>query len=118
MRRYGVLLIAAVLFVTVGCEPFERLTIDTSSLPDGYVGQPYAAWVRTSGGHGNVFITVKDGQLPPGIGFGQDENDGKLDGTPALAGPYLFTVEARDSSSSSEPDPATVVTKGFAITIH
>ncbi len=104
--------------VIVGCTELDPFEISTTSLPDGKVGESYSAWIRTTGGHGNVSIRVLSGQLPPGVSFRQEERDARLSGTPSLARDFLFTVEARDSSSSSEPDPAVVVTQGFAITVN
>jgi len=118
MRLASVLLLGALLLcVAPGCDEFEPLEIVTNALPDGQVGQTYAARIETEGGYGGVTISVLSGQLPPGISFTQDEEDAVLAGVPSLAGTYLFTVEARTSGHDSLKANS-IVSKGFAILVR
>jgi len=117
MRFVAVLLLGATLLcLAPACMEFEELEIVTNALPDGQVGQTYAARIETEGGYGSVTIRVLSGQLPPGISFSQDEEDAELAGVPALAGTYLFTVEARTGGHDSM-NVNSVVSKGFAIEV-
>ena len=68
-------------------------SIRTQSLPDGVVGIPYGTTLshNCSGRStwNDAFWTATD-PLPPGINLSRD---GRLSGTPQVAGPYSFTVE-------------------------
>ncbi len=116
MRLFSALLGAALLCLVPSCTEFDELEIVTSSLPDGQVGQTYAARIETEGGYGGVVIRVLSGQLPPGVSFTQDDEDAELKGTPVLAGTYLFTVEARTGSDSLKA--SSIVSKGFVILVR
>ena len=117
MTAARALLLAAVLACLLpGCDELAPFQIDTTSLPDGTVGTPYSARVRTSGGRGRVTVRFLDGQLPPGVGMRQVERDGEFYGTPTRAGDFQFTVEARDSLDDG--GPASVVTFGYAIAVR
>ena len=105
-------------FLWFGCTDLEPFRIDTYCLPDGSVGQDYDARIETSGGHGNVTLRFLDGQLPPGVGFRQQDEVGRLYGIPAREGDYQFTIEARDSSGTDTPSPDGIVTFGYAVTIN
>jgi len=110
-------LFGAVIFsVFAGCTEFQDLEIVTSSLPEGRAGQVYAGRIETRGGYGSLTLRVLSGQLPPGVGFRQHDEDAELDGTPVLAGDYLFTVEARDGHDTL--NQTTIVSKGFLITVR
>ena len=109
----GVVLLA-VLF---GCEPFEPFEFTTFDLVAGSLGQVYSDTIRTAGGYGNVSMRVTDGQLPPGVGLRLADRHGVFYGRPSRTGDFQFTVEARDSSSGDEPDPADIITQGFAIRV-
>jgi hypothetical protein len=102
------------LCLAPGCTEFDELEIVTNALPDGQVGQTYAARIETTGGY-DVTIRVLSGQLPPGISFTQDDEDAKLDGVPVLAGTYLFTVEARTGHDTL--NVKSIVSKGFVIKV-
>jgi hypothetical protein len=101
-----------------GCKPFEHLDITTTALRDGKVGQTYADTIRTSGGSDPVSVRLFAGQLPPGIGLRPRDDYAVLSGTPALAGQYLFTVEARDQSDDTSSWHGETVARGFVITVQ
>jgi hypothetical protein len=116
IRRHLFAGLAAVL-VMLGCTDLEPFRIDTYDLPNGRVGEAYDARIETSGGHGNVSLRFLDGQLPPGIGFRQQDEAGQLYGVPSRDGDYQFTIEARDSSGAEAPSPDGIVTFGYAVTV-
>ena len=62
--------------------------INTTSLPDGTVGTPYAAQLSKTGNAGTWSISY--GSLPPGITL---SSGGALSGTPTAAGDSLFIVK-------------------------
>ena len=115
LRRIAVLAVFAVIIT--GCTEYDPFQFTTFSLSNGTVGRTYADTIRTTGGYGNVSIRLVEGQLPPGIGMRQQDCDAVLYGQPSRTGEFQFTIEARDSSSSEEPDPADIVSQGFAITV-
>lgn len=106
---------AALLLGLLACTALDPFQFATFSLRDGAVGQAYADTIHTAGGRGQVSMRLADGQLPPGVGLRVADRSGILYGRPTRAGDFLFTVEARDSASGS--NPADIVTQGFAITI-
>jgi hypothetical protein len=117
MTATRILVGAVLLAVLFGCGPFEPFEFTTFNLDAGRLGQAYSDTIHTAGGHGNVSMRVTDGQLPPGVGLRLDDRHGVLYGQPSRTGDFQFTVEARDSSSSDEPDPADIITQGFAIRV-
>ena len=73
----------------------------TLSLSDivggGTVGQPYDVTIGVTGAQVSSGLQLKAmGALPPGL---QLETDGRLHGTPTVAGMTMFTVEASDGNS-------------------
>lgn len=64
------------------------LSITTTALPDGIVGQPYSITLQTSGGTGSMSWGVLSGALPAGLTL---LANGALSGTPTVAG--SFTAE-------------------------
>jgi hypothetical protein len=108
--------VAVALLLLVGaCDEWGDFDIVTTTLRDGRVGQAYADTIRTEGGHGTVTIHLVSGNLPPGVSLRQAGRNAVLNGTPTYADTFLFTVEARDSTDSS--DVADVVAKGLALVV-
>jgi Putative Ig domain/Immunoglobulin domain/Immunoglobulin I-set domain len=82
------------------------LTIVTTSLPNGTVGQSYSAQLEAQGGTQPYRWRVT-GNLPRGLTL---SGSGAISGTPGRAGTYNFTVRVTDSASHS-------ASKGFRVTI-
>jgi hypothetical protein len=70
-----------------------RLTVTTTSLPNGGVGAPYTASLNASGGTpGYTWSEVSGGAIPKGVSLG---SSGIFNGAPQVAGnfgPYVFQV--------------------------
>jgi len=71
-----------------------RVTITTTTLPDGTVGSPFSAVVDASGGYTPYTWALVSGALPNGISTAASSNTESLDltGTPKTAGTYSFTI--------------------------
>ena len=74
------------------------LTISTSSLPGGTVGQSYARSLTASGGTPPYAWAVSAGTLPAGLALAAD---GAISGTPTTAGASTFTIRVTDAASQS-----------------
>ncbi len=85
--------------VAVGVtEAIAPLTVTTTALPGGIVGQAYPATaLSASGGTGPLAWTVSTGALPAGLGL--DSSTGAISGTPTTGGTASFTVTATDSET-------------------
>lgn len=69
------------------------------ALPDGIVGQPYAALVEATGGDGEPYDwAVTEGVLPDGVEL--DPATGEIAGVPTAAGMFEFTVEVDGVTSA------------------
>ncbi len=91
---------AVVPFVIV-----SSVSVTTSSLPLGTVGNVYSTTLQASGGTGTSYNwSVVSGALPPGVlldGVAQGNTAGQLLGVPTSAGTYNFTVQATGSASAT-----------------
>ena len=96
------------LNVTVTPPP-AALTITTTSLPDGTVGQLYSRPVQATGGTGALTWTISAGSLPPNLNL--DPATGVISGTPTRTGTSSFTVRVQDAAGQSD-------TQGLSITIN
>lgn len=67
-----------------------------SPLPPGTNDEPYAVWIEATDADS---FSVTDGTLPPGLELA---TNGLLSGTPGVAGPYAFTVQATNAYGFSE----------------
>lgn len=74
-------------------DPPQLQITSSCPLPAASTGVPYNARVTASGGSGEYTWSVI-GSLPPGLAI---RSDGRLSGTPTMAGPYLFRLRAEDS---------------------
>ncbi len=75
----------------------ETLTITTTSLPDGMVGEAYSAMPEATGGATPYTWSISAGKLPAGLSLNPDS--GKISGTPTESGRAEFTVKVKDSES-------------------
>jgi len=88
--------------------PAGVLTITTTSLPNGTVGQPYSRPVQATGGSGALTWSISAGSLPPNLAL--DAATGVISGTPTAPGTSSFTVRAVDAVGQSD-------TQALSITI-
>lgn len=86
------------------------VTVTTSSLPDGVVGQVYSQSLSAAGGTPPYSWTVVNGALCDGL---QLSSGGSITGTPTQAQTCSFTVQAADSDS-----PPVTGTRTLGITIQ
>jgi hypothetical protein len=86
------------------------LTITTTSLPSGTMGQAYSAQVAVSGGTTPYTWSITSGQLAAGLSL--NSTTGAITGTPTEAETSSFTVEVEDSSS-----PVQTTTANLSITV-
>ena len=85
----------------------HTVTITTSTLPDGKVGEAYS---QTLAADGTAPITWSiSGALPDGLKL--DENTGGISGTPTTAGTSTFTVKAENSAGSDTKELSIAITK-------
>jgi hypothetical protein len=70
------------------------LTIITTSLPNGIVGQPYSQQLAATGGTPPYKWSAAT-SLPPGLSL---TSDGLIQGTPTTAGTFSFTIIVTDST--------------------
>lgn len=87
------------------------LSIVTSSLPNGVVGQAYSATLTSAGGNPPVTWSISSGSLPSWATL--NANTGAITGTPNAAATTSFTVKATDSSTPT----AQTATKALSITV-
>lgn len=86
------------------------LTITSTSVIDGIVGQYYSAALTASGGTPPYRWTLIGGALPPGLGI---SSGGLIEGIPTGISSYSFAVQVFDSSS-----PVRVDARFLSITIR
>jgi hypothetical protein len=81
--------------IQVGDAP---LAVDTTSLPDGTVGQAYSEQLMASGGAAPYTWSVVGGSLPAWASL---TADGVLSGSPDAAGTTTFTVQVQDANGAT-----------------
>jgi hypothetical protein len=86
-----------------------QVSITTTSLPAGQVGQVYLATLEAGGGTPPDTWSIVSG-LPAGLTL--TPSNGQITGTPTTADPYTVTVKVTDSSS-----PTNTATKGLSLTV-
>jgi len=72
------------------------LSITTTTLPDGNVGQAYNQPVQASGGTGALTWSIDVGTLPQDLSL--NPTTGVISGTPTAAGTSSFTVRVADTA--------------------
>ncbi|MDY0061702.1 MAG: putative Ig domain-containing protein [Myxococcota bacterium] len=75
-----------------GCQPLP-LAIRTLALPEGMVGEPYAAPLEAEGGKAPYLWALVGGSLPPGLLL---DPGGQIAGTPEVAGEATLTLALLD----------------------
>jgi len=79
--------------------PVAPLSIQTSSVPKGFLRQPYTFQLQSQGGTLPLTWKLASGFLPQGL---QLSPDGILHGTPTTKGNFSFTLELHDSSQPAQ----------------
>lgn len=88
----------------------SSLSITTTTLPNGRVGQTYLQTIQTAGGvlpiRTELLQTINVGPPPPGLTLSLG---GVLQGTPTTAGTYTFSIRATDAQNLVATATYTVV---------
>jgi len=71
------------------------ITLNPATLPNGTSSLAYSQTATATGGTGPYTFALTAGSLPPGMVL---TSAGTIMGTPAIAGPYNFTVTATDAN--------------------
>lgn len=83
------------------------LSISTTSLPSGTVGQPYAATLTATGGVAPYAWSLASGSsLPAGLSL---SSSGQITGTPTVANAYAFSVTVTDAQGSTATAPLSMM---------
>jgi len=83
-----------------------KLSISTTSLPNGTVGQSYTATVNEGGGQGPYQWSLAAGSSPPGLTLQSSTgNSVTISGTPTANGVYQFTIQVKDNTSATATAP-------------
>jgi len=89
------------------------LSVATTGLPDGVVGQSYTgAVLQSAGGNPPVTWSISVGALP--VGLTLNAGTGAITGSPTTAGTTTFTVKATDSTTPT----AQTATKQLSIRVN
>jgi hypothetical protein len=83
-------------------------TINTSSIPNWTINQPYSQTITATGGTGPYTYSPVSGSLAPGMVLNPN---GTITGTPTATGTFTFTAEVTDANGI-------VSTKEFTYTIN
>ncbi len=88
------------------------LSITTTSLPSGSIGQAYSRPLQTIGGIAPLNWSIFAGTLPPGLNL--DPTTGVISGTPIVpAGTSSFTVQVQDAGGQSDTQALSIVINLF-----
>lgn len=84
---------------TVFGTPSSPLAITSATLPEAYLGTPYAQFLAASGGHTPYTWTLRSGStLPAGLSL---STDGVISGSPIVSGDkFQFIVQVTDASGA------------------
>jgi hypothetical protein len=85
------------------------ITITTTKLPDGAVGEPYIATLEAQSPFDEPPFTwsLMEGALPDGLGL--DSGTATIAGRPEAEGTYTFQIQVRDSQSSSKKEFSIII---------
>ena len=107
MRALGSFCFLALLFLASGNTALQaaQITVTSTALPSGLVGQAYMTQLTASGGTApySWFMGSLSGNqtgLPPGLQLNAN-GSGAITGTPTAAGTYTFPVTATDTSDDN-----------------
>jgi uncharacterized protein (TIGR03437 family) len=81
------------------------LTITTTSLPNGTVGQNYTSTLSATGGTTPYSYALLSGNLPPGLNL---LSNGTISGVPTTTGAYTFTTRATDTANNNTTATLTI----------
>lgn len=84
----------------------QPLVLSAFGVAKAEVGIAFSHAQTASGGSGTFTWSITKGALPSGLVLG---TDGKITGTPAVAGRYSFTVTATDSEGRVKSEDVTLV---------
>jgi hypothetical protein len=88
------------------------LSITTTSLPPGSIGQAYSQQLLTIGAIAPLTWSISAGTLPPGLNLNQ--TTGVISGTPIVpAGTSSFTVRVQDAAGQSDTQALSIVINLF-----
>lgn len=76
----------------------EKLTMITTTLPNGRVGRSYDVRVLSAGGIGPFVWSIDEGELAPGLTL---TPTGSITGTPSSTGTYSARIEVEDNQGVS-----------------
>lgn len=94
-QRTGTITIAGQVFtVTQDIFICPAVTVNPTSLADGFVAASYNQTLSASGGTAPYTFAVSAGALPGGLSL---SSAGVLTGTPTVAGGFTFTIRATDA---------------------
>ncbi|AQG77905.1 putative Ig domain-containing protein [Spirosoma montaniterrae] len=82
------------------------LSITTTSLTSGTLGQPYSQSLASTGGVGSLTYVVASGTLPTGLTL--DASTGILSGTPTAAATTNFTLSVTDANGCFDEQPLSI----------
>ena len=95
------------------------LVVNTTSLANATIGQPYAATLAATGGNPPYIwrLAAESARLPKGLKV--NRKTGVISGTPNQtdAGTFHFTVEVLDKRLRTKPHTQDVATKALSITV-
>ncbi len=89
------------------------LSIATTSLPNGTVGQAYSTQLNATGGTSPYTWSISSGSLPAGLSL---SSAGVISGTPSVAGSPTFAVTIRDSSAHTASSSFTLTVANLTTT--
>ena len=98
------------LSIVVNPAAATPLSISTTSLGTGVVGQTFNSTIKVSGGKASYTFAVSTGTLPAGLSLAA--STGVVSGTPSTAGSSTFTVKVTDSSS-----PVQTASQSYTVTV-
>src|SRR5580704_11134818 len=81
---------------TVTINPAQPLSVSTTSLPPGTIGQMYNVALAARGGATPFTWSVPANSLPPGLAL--NTSTGQISGIPTTVGSFPLTATVRDSS--------------------
>jgi subtilisin family serine protease len=91
---------------SLSLELADALSVTTTSLAGGVVGQAYSQALAATGGKTPYAWSVVSGSLPPGLSL--DPSTGVVSGTPSAAGTFSFTSRATDTGSPTRTASASL----------